>query len=100
MKKYIITLTEDERVQLKTMLTKDKAAARKLTHARIPLKADSSPGSPAWTDAQISEALEVDLKTVTNLRERFVQEGFEAALQGHSTRNHRSRRVDGECEAR
>ncbi len=100
MKKYVITLTEDERVQLKTMLTKDKAAARKLTHARILLKADSSPGSPAWTDAQISEALEADLKTVANLRERFVQEGFEAALQGHSTRNHRSRRVDGECEAR
>lgn len=100
MKKYIVTLTEDERVQLKTMLTKDKAAARKLTHARILLKVDSSLGSPAWTDAQISEALEVDLKTVANVRERFVQEGFETALQGHSTRNHRSRRMDGECEAR
>jgi hypothetical protein len=41
-------------------LAKGKAAARKLTHARILLKADSSPGSPSWTDARIGEALEVD----------------------------------------
>jgi len=100
MKKYIITLTEEERTQLETMLAKGKAAARKLTHARILLKTDISPGSPRWTDARISEALEVDVSTVANVRERFVLEGFEVALQGYSTRNHRQRRIDGECEAR
>ena len=100
MKKYIITLTEEERTQLETMLAKDKAAARKLIHARILLKADSSPGGPSWTDARISEALEVDVSTVANVRERFVLEGFEVALHGYSTRNHRQRRIDGECEAR
>jgi hypothetical protein len=100
MKKYIITLSEEERTQLETMLAKGKAAARKLTHARILLKTDISPGSPRWTDARISEALEVDVSTVANVRERFVLEGFEVALQGFSTRNHRQRRIDGECEAR
>ena len=100
MKKYIITLTEEERTQLGTMLAKGKAAVRKLTHARILLKADSSPGGPSWTDARIGEALEVDASTVANVRERFVLEGFEVALQGYSTRNHRQRRIDGECEAR
>jgi hypothetical protein len=100
MKKYIVTLTEEERRQLETMLTKGKAAARKLTHARILLKVDSSPNAPAWTDMQISEALDVDVDTVANVRERFVLEGFETALCGHSTRNHRQRRIDGECEAR
>ncbi len=100
MKIYIVTLTEAERAQLETMLAKGKAAARKLTHARILLKADSSPGGPSWTDAQISEALEVDVSTVANVRERFVMEGFEIALQGYSTRNHRQRKIDGECEAR
>jgi hypothetical protein len=100
MKKYIITLTEEERMQLETMLAKGKAAVRKLTHARILLKADSSLGSPSWTDARISEALEVDVSTVANVRERFVLEGFEVALHGYSTRNHRQRRIDGECEAR
>jgi hypothetical protein len=100
MKRYVITLTEEERAQLETMLAKGKAAARKLTHARILLKADSSPGGPNWTDARIGEALEVNARTVANTRERFVLEGFEVALQGHSTRNHRPRRIDGECEAR
>ena len=100
MKKYVITLTEDEREKLEAMLAKDKAAARKLTRARILLKADSASGSPAWTDARISEALDVDLKTVANLRQTFVEESFEVALHGHSTRNRRRGRVDGECEAR
>ena len=100
MKKYTITLTDEERTQLEAMLARGKAATRKLTHARILLKADSSPGGPSWTDERISEALEVDPSTVANVRERFVLEGFEVALQGHSTRNHRRRRIDGECEAR
>jgi len=100
MKKYVITLTEEERVQLEAMLAKGKAAARKLTHARIMLKADSSPEAPAWTDAQISAALDVDVSTVAHVREWFVLEGFEVALAGHSTRNRRQRKIDGEGEAR
>lgn len=100
MKKYIVTLTGEERTQLETMLAKGRAAARKLTHARILLKADSSPGGPAWTDAWIGEVLEVDVSTVANVRERFVMKGFQVALHGHSTRNRRQRRIDGACEAR
>jgi hypothetical protein len=100
MKKYVVTLTPAECEQLNQMIAKGKAAARKLTRARILLKADSAPGRPAWTDVQISQALEVDPKTVANTRQTFVEGGFELALHGHSTRNRRQRRVDGECEAR
>jgi len=99
MKKYIITLTDEERVQLQSMLNAGKAAARKLTRTRILLKADSAPGGPAWTDAAIREALEVDLQTVANVRRAFVEGGFEMALQGHSRRNHRLCKLDGEREA-
>jgi hypothetical protein len=100
MKKYSITLTEAEREQLEAMLTKGKAAARKLTHARIMLKADQGPSGLAWTDEQISQALDVTPRTVANVRERFVLESFEMALVGHSTRNTRRPKLDGECEAR
>lgn len=100
MKKYIITLTKDERTQLEAMVAKGKAAARKLTRARILLKADSSPAGSAWTDAQLSEALGSDVQTVANVRRAFVEDSFEVALNGHATRNHRGRKVDGECEAR
>jgi hypothetical protein len=100
MKKYSITLTEIEREQLEAMLTKGKGAAQTLRRARILLKVDSGPQGPAWTDAQIHEALDVTTKTVANLRERFVLEGFDVALSGHSTKNQRLPKLDGECEAR
>ncbi len=99
MKKYIITLTSDERADLYGLLTAGTASARKLTRARILLKADSGSEGPAWTDAAISEALEVDVQTVANVRRAFVEEGLGIALQGHSTCNHRTHKVDGECEA-
>ena len=98
MKKYIITLTDEERAQLHHMLSAGKAAARKLTHARILLKADRNE-APEWTDAAISAALEVTPQTVANVRQAFVEEGLEVALSGHSTRNQRGRKIDGECEA-
>jgi hypothetical protein len=99
MKKYIITLSDEERGYLQHLLSGGKAAARKLTHARIVLKADRNAGEPEWTDAAISAALEVTPKTVANIRQAFVEEGLEVALNGHSTQNHRLRKIDGECEA-
>jgi len=71
------------------MLSAGKAAARKLTRARILLKADRNSVAPEWTDAAISAALEVTPKTVANVRQAFGEEGLEVALSGHSTRNHR-----------
>jgi len=50
MKKYIVKLAEEERVSLSKLITQGQASARKLTHARILLKADSSEGGPGWTD--------------------------------------------------
>ena len=47
MKKYKVTLTGEERRQLKQMIASGKAAAKKLTHARILLKTDASDGGPA-----------------------------------------------------
>lgn len=46
MKKYKVTLTDEERLQLRQMISAGKAAARKLTHAQILLKADASEGGP------------------------------------------------------
>jgi len=100
MKKYSITLTADERKQLKAMIKSGKSAARKVAHARIMLKADSGPQGPAWTDGQISKALDITVRTVEKLRQRFVEEGFEVALSGKSTRNQQVRKLDGESEAR
>jgi transposase len=101
MKRYKVTLTDEERQQLQALIAAGKAAARKLTHARILLKADASPGGPAWTDQRIVEALGVGVATVERVRQRFVEEGLEAA-PGHKKpdRPSRPRKLDGRAEAR
>ncbi len=98
-KKYVVTLTEEERRVLQAMLTRGKAAARKLMHARILLKADASPGGPAWRDAVIAEGLEIGRATVERVRKQFVEAGLEAALVRRTPRRPYRRTLDGDGEA-
>jgi transposase len=100
-KKYKVTLTTDERHALSELIAAGKAAAQKLTHARILLKADAAPDGPAWIDDRIAEAVEVDRTTVERVRQRFVEEGLEAALvRKKQARPSRERVLDGAGEAR
>src|SRR5437763_14667333 len=64
MKKYRVTLTADVRDQLTALITAGKAAATRIAHARILLKADSADGGPAWTDEASGEAAAVSTDTV------------------------------------
>ena|SRR6266545_4093647 len=101
MKKYKVTLTAEERAQLQELIAPGKAAAKKLAHARILLKADAADGGPAWDDARIAEAVEVSTRTVERLRQRFVEQGFAAALvRKQQDRPSRPRKLDGRAEAR
>ena len=79
MDKYRITLAPDERIGLEKLVSTGKGAARKLTHARILLLADTSPGT-LRIDEDIVTALGVRWRTIARVRKRFVTEGFEAAL--------------------
>src|SRR4051794_23639841 len=58
-KRYRVTLTAQEREALGGMISRGKADARKLAHARVLLQADASEGGPNWTDARIAEAVRV-----------------------------------------
>jgi len=98
-KKYIVTLTQEERQRLQAMLSKGRAAARKLVHARILLKADASARGPNWSDDAIAEGLEVGRATVERVRRRFVEEGLEAALERRKPRREYRRKLDGDGEA-
>ena len=82
-KKYVITLSEEERCELQSMISTGKSAARRLIHARVLLLADARSESHR-TDQQIVEALGVSARTVERIRQRFVEEGFEAALNPKS----------------
>jgi hypothetical protein len=79
-KKYIVDLNDEERVVLGQVLKKLNGSAQKVKRANILLKADVN--GLAWTDARIAEACDCTTKTVENLRQRFVESGFEVALNG------------------
>jgi len=99
-KKYIVTLTEEERQMLQAMLSRGKGAVRRLVHARILLKADAAPGGPGWNDDRIAESLEVGRATVERVRREFVEEGVTAALERRRPRRQYQRKLDGDGEAR
>jgi len=79
-KKYIIRLNEEEREQLAKIIRKLKGLSQKVRRAQLFLKVDAD--GPAWTNAQIADAYNCRTKTVENLRQRFVEFGFEQTLDG------------------
>jgi transposase len=99
MKKDVVTLTDEERERLQAVLSRGKTAARRLTHARILLKADMVGDGPGWKDDRIAEALEVGRATIERVRKQFVEEGLDAALERRPSRREYRRKLDGDGEA-
>ena len=99
-KKYPVILTEAERDQLKSLIAAGTAPARKLTHARILLKADQSTEGPGWVDEKVADAVEVSQPTVARVRKQYFEEGLEAALNRRAPNREYYRKLDGEQEAR
>ena len=95
MKKYLVTLTAEERQHREQLLAKGKAAARTRRHAQALLKADQAVG---WKDTDIAEAFDLSIRTVERLRQRFVEDGLQAALKPKPVPR-LPRKVDGELEA-
>ena len=97
-KKYVVRLTDEERDVLRDVVKKLKGTSQKVRRAHVLLKADAD--GPNWTDQRIAEAFSCRTKTVENIRQRLVTEGFEIALNGKKRETPpRQKRLDGEQEA-
>ena len=99
MAKYMVRLTQAERQHLSTLISTGRAAAAKLLHARILLKADGCEGTRSWTDAEIAVALDTAESTVHRVRQAFVEPGWEAALSRQRPTGRQYRKLDGAQEA-
>lgn len=98
-KKYIVRLTESERETCHEVIKKLKGTSEKVRRAQIFLKADAD--GPAWTDWKIAEAYSCRTKTVENIRQRFVEQGFEQALERKKSQTAAANKLlDGEQEAK
>ena len=99
-KKYPVILSDTEREGLKSLIAAGTVPARKLTHARILLKADQSPEGPGWVDEQVADAVQTSQPTVSRVRKQYFEEGLEAALNRRPPKREYERKLDGEQEAR
>jgi len=98
-KKYVVRLTDEERNVLREVVKKLKGTSQKVRRAQILLKADAD--GPNWTDKRIAEAFSCRTKTVENIRQRLVTDGFEIALNGKKRDTPpRQKLLDGEQEAK
>src|SRR5262245_9102555 len=100
-KRFVVTLTPDERETLEAVTRSGKRSARTITRARVLLLTDQGEGGPAWEDRRVAEALGCGHRTVERIRERFVTEGLENALV-HKKPGSPPRQpvLDGAAEAR
>ena len=99
-KHYQVLLDASQRDYLIDLISSGTESARKLTRARILLKADESELGPAYTDEYIQEAVEVSISTIERVRKAFVLDGLIAALTPKKRSNaSRPRKFDGEKEA-
>ena len=99
--RYRVTLTQEERKELESMTRQGKTHARKFIHARALLLCDAGADGPAWNVSDVATALGVTSRAIEHLKKRFVEDGFEAALE-RKTREKPPREVtfDGAFEAR
>jgi hypothetical protein len=97
-KKYRVTLTAEEREELQALIAKGKASARKLAPARVLLQVDET--QAGRTDEETAAALNLSVRTIERVRERFVEQGFAAALRPAPSQRVYARTFDGANEAR
>ena len=93
-KKYLVSLSPEEKESLEQMLSSGREKVRKLTRARILLKAND-----CWSDEAIRKALDISTSTIGRIRRRFMEEGLRSALNRQPSARVYKRKLDGNAEA-
>ena len=100
MKKYRVTLTENERQELKNLIASGVYKNTRQKRAYILLGTDEGEGGKKMKDEEIAKAYDVRVKTVERLRKRFVEDGYESALQGKKREISREKIFDSRVETK
>ena len=98
--RYKVTLARMEREQLTELTRNGKSPTEKFLYARALLLCDAGGFGDPWRVADVAEALGVTSRTVEHLKQRFVEEGLEAALARKPQRKPREAAFDGAFDAR
>jgi len=81
MKKYIVTLSEDERKTLGELTSKGNQKSQKILNALILLGCDEGEyQTQRSTNEEIARVLNISMRKIDRVKKRFVEDGFDAAL--------------------
>jgi hypothetical protein len=98
--KYRLSLTPPEREELETIVRKGKHSAQKVLNALILLNCDEqAPTRRTLKEQQIADVLNISAMKLHRVKQRFVDEGLEVALNGHKGIRTYEKKADGEFEA-
>ena len=100
MKKYIVTLTEDERKSLGELTSKGKHKSQKILDALILLGCDEGRfQTKRSTNEEIASVLNTSMRKIDRVKKRFVEEGLDVALHGRKGSRIYAKKADGDFEA-
>lgn len=99
MEKYRVTLTKEERDELMGIINKGKHTSQKFRNAYILLNCDCGEYGDPIINEQISHVLKVGMRTIDRVKKRFVEQGFDEALQRKPADRVYQRKADGDVEA-
>ena len=100
MRKYIVTLSREEREVLSNLVSKGKHKSQKILNALILLDCDSGEFQTSRsTNQEIVRVLNISMRKIDRVKKRFVEEGFDFALDRRKGNRVYARKTDGDFEA-
>jgi transposase len=97
--KYKVTLSQDERDELMSLTKGGRHSSKKVIHALILLNCDEGEFSDKVKNEEVAKVLKIGVRTIDRVKRKFVEEGYEAALENRPTSRVYERKADGEVEA-
>jgi transposase len=99
MKKYKVTLKKDEHDQLLELVSKGSHSSQLYRAAYILLNCDEGKHGTKITNEQVSQVLKISMRMIDRIKQRFVEDGFEACLERKPLSKTKPKLADGELEA-
>lgn len=96
---YKVTLTKEERDYLKGIISRGKHSSLQYRNACILINCDEGVYGQKLPNDQIAQVLQINTKTVERLKQRFVEEGFEACMDRKPYPEKKNIKTDGDFEA-
>ena len=98
--RYKIKLSQEEVKELRSIINKGSHTSQTFRAAYILLNCDEGDFSEKVTNEQISKVLKVGMRTIDRMKKRFIDEGFEAVLEGRPSSRIYDVKIDGDVEAK